>query len=119
MLAPHVLAAWAARAAIYALPARYEPFGLSIVEAALAGCALVIGDLDTLREIWGDAAAYVPPGDPDVLAATLKALIADPVRRRGLAAASRTRALALTPARMAQAYRTLYDELRLARQEVA
>jgi glycogen synthase len=119
MLAPHVLAAWAARAAIYALPARYEPFGLSIVEAALAGCALVIGDLDSLREIWGDAAAYVPPRDPDALAATLKALIADPMRRRGLAAASRTRALALTPARMAQAYRTLYDELRLARQEVA
>ena len=28
---------WLARAAIYALPARYEPFGLSILEAGLAG----------------------------------------------------------------------------------
>jgi glycosyltransferase involved in cell wall biosynthesis len=119
VLAPEVLATWAGRAAIYALPARYEPFGLSIVEAALCGCALVVGDLDTLREIWGEAAAYVPPGDPEALAEALQALIADPVRRRGLAAASRERALVLTPVRMAQAYRALYDELCLARQEVA
>jgi glycosyltransferase involved in cell wall biosynthesis len=32
---------WMAEAAIYALPARYEPFGLSALEAALSGCALV------------------------------------------------------------------------------
>ena len=32
-------------ASIYALPARYEPFGLSILEAALSGCALVLGDI--------------------------------------------------------------------------
>ena len=34
---------WFARAGIYALPAVYEPFGLSILEAALSGCALVLG----------------------------------------------------------------------------
>ena len=111
VLAPEALTWWASRAAIYALPARYEPFGLSIVEAALAGCALVIGDIPTLREIWGETAVYVPPGDPDALASALQALIDDPVRRHGLAAASRGRALALTPARMAEAYRGLYDEL--------
>lgn len=105
------LAAWASRAAIYALPARYEPFGLSFVEAALAGCALVAGDLPTLREIWGDTAVYVAPGDPDALIAALQQLIDDPPRRRGLAAAARARALQLTPARMARAYRGLYDEL--------
>jgi glycosyltransferase involved in cell wall biosynthesis len=31
-----------ATSAIYALPARYEPFGLSALEAALSGCALVL-----------------------------------------------------------------------------
>ena len=56
------LADWYARAAIYALPARYEPFGLSALEAALSGCALVLGDIPSLREIWGDAALFVPPG---------------------------------------------------------
>jgi hypothetical protein len=47
------LAGWMHRAAIYALPARYEPFGLSALEAAQAGCALVLGDLSSLREVWG------------------------------------------------------------------
>ncbi len=32
------------------LPARYEPFGLSVLEAALSGCALVLGDIPSLRE---------------------------------------------------------------------
>src|SRR5690606_871916 len=39
-----------ARASIFALPARYEPFGLCALEAALAGCALVLGDIPSLRE---------------------------------------------------------------------
>ena len=47
---------WFARAPIYALPAHYEPFGLSALEAGLAGCALVLGDIPSLREIWGEAA---------------------------------------------------------------
>ena len=45
-----------ALASIYCLPARYEPFGLSVLEAALAGCALVLGDIPSLRENWKDAA---------------------------------------------------------------
>jgi glycosyltransferase involved in cell wall biosynthesis len=110
-LPPRALAAWMARAAIYALPARYEPFGLSVLEAALAGCSLVLGDIATLREVWGDTAVYVPPGDPDALASALTALIHDPLARGALAARSRARALRQTPARMAARYRALYDEL--------
>ena len=59
---------WFARAGIYALPAVYEPFGLSVLEAALSGCALVLGDIPSLREIWGDAALFVPPSDHEALA---------------------------------------------------
>ena len=36
-LEPAELADWYSRAAIYALPARYEPFGLSVLEAAMSG----------------------------------------------------------------------------------
>jgi glycogen(starch) synthase len=54
-----------ARAAIFALPARYEPFGLLPLEAALSGCALVLGEIPSLREVWGDAADFVPPEDHD------------------------------------------------------
>ncbi|MDB6033936.1 MAG: glycosyltransferase [Verrucomicrobiales bacterium] len=65
------------KASIYALPARYEPFGLSALEAALAGCALVLGDIPSLREIWGNSAVFVPPEDPRVWEHALKRLIGD------------------------------------------
>jgi glycosyltransferase involved in cell wall biosynthesis len=107
-LAPQALAAEMARAAVFALPARYEPFGLSALEAGLAGCALVLADLASLREVWGSAATYVPVGDADALAAALTGLAADPARRRALAHAACVRALALTPARMATGYRAAY-----------
>jgi len=48
-----------ARASIYVSPARYEPFGLGVLEAALSGCALVLADIPSFREIWGDAAIYL------------------------------------------------------------
>lgn len=117
-LRPEALADWMSRAAIYTLPARYEPFGLSVVEAALAGAALVLGRIDTLQEVWGEAAVYAPPDDPHALAFALDQLAHDPLRRRALAASSRARALALTPARMAASYRELYGELAGSRQEV-
>lgn len=117
-LEPAALANWMGRASIYALPARYEPFGLSVVEAALAGAALVLGRIDTLHEVWGEAALYVPPGDPQALAHAIETLIRDPLRRRALAALARTRALALTPAKMAAGYHGLYRELLEAGEEV-
>ena len=38
-LGAETVAEWMQRASIYALPARYEPFGLSVLEAAMAGAA--------------------------------------------------------------------------------
>ena len=111
MLSAPTLAQWLSRAAIYALPARYEPFGLSILEAALAGCALVIGDTPSLREVWGDdAACFVPPGDPGALRNALCRLIADPIERARLSHAARKRALAYTPERMAAGYLAAYGK---------
>jgi glycosyltransferase involved in cell wall biosynthesis len=100
-LAPAEVAGWMGRAAVYALPARYEPFGLSALEAALSGCALVLGDVPSLREVWGDAATYVPPDRPELLRAAITTLLTDDPRRAERAAAARTRALAYTPARTA------------------
>ena len=63
-LTPPQMARVVSRApSIYALPARYEPFGLSVLEAALSGCALVLGDIPSLREIWDGAALFVDPDD--------------------------------------------------------
>lgn len=107
-LSQDALAGWYARAAIYAHPARYEPFGLCVLEAAMAGCALVLGDIESLREIWGDCAVYVAPDDSDALQAALLRLIGDPQLRMEMAARSTERARTFTPARMAQQYAEVY-----------
>ena len=107
------------RASIYALPARYEPFGLSAVEAALAGCALVLGDIASLCEVWGDAALYVDPGDSGVLGRALRNLIQAPAARATLAGRARVRASELTARRMARAYFDAYAQLAGRRRHVS
>lgn len=110
-IAREALARELAGAAIYALPARYEPFGLSVLEAALSGCALVLGDIATLREVWGDAAAYVPPEDHEALRATLLRLMGQPAERARLARAAQERAGHFTPARKCDGYLAAYARL--------
>ena len=105
------LAAWLRRASIYAFPARYEPFGLSVLEAALAGCALVLGDLPSLRELWDGAAVFVSCEEPETLHLAIEGLINDPDLRHALSMRARRRALELTPQRMALGYLAAYDEL--------
>jgi glycogen(starch) synthase len=95
-------------ASIYALPARYEPFGLSALEAAQAGCALVLGDIPSLREVWGDAALFVSPDDAGALASALRRLVDAPELRASLAARARERARRYDAARMAHSYLDLY-----------
>jgi glycosyltransferase involved in cell wall biosynthesis len=99
---------WFSRAAVFAEPARYEPFGLAALEAALCGCALVLGDIPSLREVWGDAAEFVSPDDPEELAAAVNALLDDPARA---AHAARARAARYTSGAMAGAYLHAYRAL--------
>lgn len=112
-LAQPEIAHWFRRAGIYVHPARYEPFGLCVLEAALAGCALVLGDIPTLRELWAGAAVFVAPDDHERLARDVNALVADSDKRHQLAAAARSRAADFAPARMAAQYLNAYDELRV------
>src|ERR1043165_1265122 len=102
---------WFAAAPIYALPARYEPFGYTPLEAALSGCALVLGDIESLREIWGDAAIFVDPNDSRALKSELLELINHPKRRDEMSDRARARALYFTAPRMGQNYFTAYQEL--------
>jgi glycogen synthase len=111
-LAPAELALRLGHAAIFALPARYEPFGLTVLEAGLAGCALVLGDIPSLREVWDGAALFVPPDQPDALAEALEHLIQDVWWRELMAQRARARALRYTPALMAHAYVRLYAKLK-------
>jgi phosphatidylinositol alpha-mannosyltransferase len=65
-----------------------ESFGIVLIEALAAGAPIVASDLDAFRRVLdeGDAGELVPPEDPVALAATLGALLDDPVRRRAMAA---------------------------------
>lgn len=104
-------ARWMARASVYAHPARYEPFGLAALEAALAGCALVLGDLSSLRENWEGRAVFVHPDDAEGLSNAIECLIADPGLRERLGRAARQHALSLSVERFGQAYRAIYESL--------
>jgi glycogen synthase len=115
-LSAREVAAWLSRAAIFALPARYEPFGLSVLEAALAGSALVLGDIPSLRETWDGVAVFVDPDDHVTLRLALEAMIRDPGLRQTLAMRARRRALEFSARRMALAYLELYRGLLPARQ---
>jgi glycogen synthase len=97
--------------AIFAHPARYEPFGLVVLEAALASCALVLGDIPSLREQWEGAALFVAPGDDVALASALQRLIGDDELRGTLAAGARRRAARNDASTMARAYAELYLHL--------
>jgi glycogen(starch) synthase len=101
-----------AGAGIYCLPARYEPFGLSVLEAALSGCALVLGDIDSLRELWDGAALFVEPGDEDGLSDALTRLAQDETLRQAHAQRAQHRGQRYTTARMVADYRTLYQQLK-------
>jgi glycogen(starch) synthase len=102
---------WFARAAIYALPARYEPFGQTPVEAALTGAALVLGDIPSLREVWGDAALYHAPGDAEGLAQAVNSLASDETLRKRCSRAALRRAAAYSAERMACEYADVYASL--------
>jgi glycosyltransferase involved in cell wall biosynthesis len=110
-LPPDATAALLARASVFAAPARYEPFGLAALEAGLSGCALVLGDIASLREVWGDAAAFVPPDDAEALAYAVLRLIESPPMCRAAAARARRRALRYDRLSMVDAYLRLYRRL--------
>src|SRR3954468_13713761 len=93
-----------ARASAFGAPALYEPFGLAPLEAALAGCALVLGDIPSLHEVWGGAAGYVGVDDAEGLRGALMKLIEDPFARQDFARAARERAGRYSPAAMGAAY---------------
>jgi glycosyltransferase involved in cell wall biosynthesis len=99
---------WTARAAVYCSTALYEPFGLGVLEAAQAGCALVLSDIPTFRELWSDAAMFVDPKDPAAIAAALTRLLDDPELRRRLAYRAKTTADRYTAAAMTDGVLDVY-----------
>ncbi len=112
---PHAaLMAEMAAADVYVGMSRYEPFGLAPLEAAARGCALLLSDVPSFREIWGDAARYCRSA-ADLRAALLDLAAGAPPARQ----AARQRAARYTIARTAAAYARLYARLGVGRADGA
>ena len=87
------LAAWYARAMIFAFPSLDEGFGMPILEAMSAEIPIVTSSRSALPEVAGDAAILVDPEDPEALGHALRDLTQDhdlrqDLARRGIARAS-------------------------------
>jgi glycosyltransferase involved in cell wall biosynthesis len=118
-LGPGAMAEQYARAPIYVSPSLYEPFGLGVLEAAQAGAALVLSDIDTFREQWDGAALFCDPRDPAGFAAAVNRLIDDSALRRRMAAAAPRRAARYPIASTAAAMREVYALARPRRARVS
>ena len=99
---------------VFVSPSLYEPFGLAVLEAAQVGCALVLSDIASFRELWGGAAVFTPPGDDKALADAVQSLMLQPELRLELGQAARMRArrykVSTLASRMNGLYRTLLAE---------
>lgn len=78
------LAAWYARASIFAFPSLDEGFGIPLLEAMAAGAPIVTSTSSALPEVAGNAALLVDPRDTGALAGALVRLAQDLNLRREL-----------------------------------
>jgi glycosyltransferase involved in cell wall biosynthesis len=81
-------------AEVFLLPSRHEPFGIVILEAWAAGLPVVASRVGGIPGFVADGAdgCLVTPGDEPGFVAALEALLADPARSRGMAAAGQAKA---------------------------
>lgn len=94
---------------IFVSAALYEPFGLSVLEAAMAGCALILSDIPTFRELWDGAAVFVDPQDAGGFVGAVEHYRSDAAARERAGDMARDRAGRYTPAAMAARMASLHD----------
>ena len=78
---------------VFIHPSRYEPFGLAVAEASASGLPVVAYAEGGISEIVvdGETGLLAPAGDTGALAASLAALLSEPVTARRMGAAGRAR----------------------------
>ncbi len=106
------------KASIAAIPSRFEPFGLVIVEAMAAGLPVVCtavkhGPLEIVRN--EENGLLVAPKNPTELAGALRRLMGDPSLRRKLADAGRETAKRYEPQNVVGGHIDVFEKVLAAR----
>ena len=96
---------------VFVSAALYEPFGLAVLEAAAAGCPLVLSDIPTFRELWDGAAVFVPADDDEALAHAVLHVLDDADARTRFGRRARDRSEAYTVEAMSSGMLMLYRSL--------
>jgi glycosyltransferase involved in cell wall biosynthesis len=104
------VAAWLERAAVYVHPARWEGFGLAVLEAMLSGLPVVATNVSSLPELVvdGETGLLVEPNEPAALALAIGRALEQP--QLGIAGARCARA-EFSVATMADKTAALYRKL--------
>ncbi len=105
---------WLGAFDLFVLPSDFEGLPHAIVEAMLAGLAVVATDVGSVGEavVDGETGVLVPAGDLEALVAAVARLLDDAELRERMGAAGRERARErFAPRAMVAAYERLYDEV--------
>ncbi|MDR3473087.1 MAG: glycosyltransferase family 4 protein [Devosia sp.] len=97
---------------VFAFPSNFETFGLSVVEAAIAGLPVVASDIAVLQEVLTDddrepSALFARPEDADGFAAAITTIMEQPQLAEKLSQAGRRLAERYSPTKMCLAYEAL------------
>ena len=112
---PHAeLLRYMSRAGIFLHPALYEPFGLSVLEAARCGCCLVLADIPSLRELWSHAAIFIDAREPESWISQVNQLVGDPEKCLRLGEAAKKHSARYSQRESINAYGNLYRSLEVA-----
>ena len=76
----------ASRARVVVVPSRWESFGMTLVEAMMAGAPVIASDIAPFRELTADGgvAQLVPLDDPHAMAAAIRRMLDDQVYAEAL-----------------------------------